>query len=71
VLRVDADALHGREVDHQAAIADGVTRDVMTATANGNQESVGSSKIDGMNHISSTSATGNERGTLIDHGVPN
>ena len=42
--------LHGRQVDHQTAIADGVAGDVVAAAVNREQEAVVAREIHGMNH---------------------
>ena len=53
---VDPDALHRREVDHQAAVADGVAGDVVTAPADGHQQMVGPREIDRPDHVGGTGA---------------
>jgi hypothetical protein len=45
ISNVDADALHEREVDHQAAIGGGSPGDAMTSAAHGDLEAGGATEI--------------------------
>src|SRR5262249_49341239 len=47
VAGVDVDALHGREIDHDTVVADGVACDVVAAAADCHEQRIASSKPDG------------------------
>ena len=61
-LGVHLDALHQREVDHEAVVTDGIARDVVPAPSDRDEQVVLASELDGLDHIVWRRATGNERG---------
>jgi hypothetical protein len=67
--RVDPDALHRREVDHQAAVGDRQASDAMAAAANGHLNILLAGKIHRVHHIGDGPAPGDERGALVDKAV--
>ena len=69
--RIDTNALHPRQVNDDAPVANGVTSDVVTATTHGHQELVGASKIDGVDDVGHSSALDDHCGVFVDHPVPN
>jgi hypothetical protein len=69
-LRIDDDAPHERQVDHQAALAHREPRDVVTAAAHGEQQLVLTCKADGLHHIRHAGTARDQRGATVDHRVP-
>ena len=69
VRRVDADALHAREVDHQAVVAGAEAGAVVAAAAHGEGQAVLAGEVDGADHIGHIDAAGNQRRALVDHAV--
>jgi hypothetical protein len=68
---IDANPLHPREVNDEPTVASGVAHNVVTATANGDEELVGAGEIDSANHVSHSGAADDHAGMLVDHGVKN
>ena len=68
-FRIDTDAFHGRQVDHQPAVAEGTARDVVTAATNRYQNVIGSSEIDRIDNVGDTGAAGDEDGSFVDHRI--
>src|SRR5215472_15267654 len=68
--RVNADRLHQGEVDHDPAVADGVTGHRVPAAADGDKEVALAREPDGGRHIVRAGATGDERRMAIDATVP-
>src|SRR5882672_2611939 len=68
--RIDPHALHPRQVNHEATIADCVAGDVMPASTYGHQKLVGAGKIHGVNNIGHPSASGDQCRSFVDHPVP-
>ena len=50
-FRIDLDAVHAGQVDHQSAVADGVAGDVVPAAAHRQQQVVCAREIDGGDHV--------------------
>ena len=69
-IRVDLDVLHQREVDHEAVVADGIARDVVSASSDRDEQVVLARELDGLDDIFGRRAAGDQRGPAIDHGVP-
>jgi hypothetical protein len=69
-FRVHPNALHRREVDHEAFIADSISRDVMPAPADRDEHAFLARELNGLDHIFRPRAAGDERGPAVDHGVP-
>src|SRR5262249_40849800 len=67
---VNPDALHPAQINHQAAVAYAVARDVMATAAHRHQQTVGVGKVDRVDHVRDASATGDERRPLVDIGIP-
>src|SRR5262249_53591191 len=68
--RVNPDALHPAQVNHQATVAHAVARDVMAAAAHRHQQLVGTGEVDRVDYIGGASAAGNECRPLVDIGIP-
>ena len=68
--RIDADAPHAREVDHQAALAYSDARDIVAAASYRHQQVVGPGEVDRRDDIGGPSTAGDERGVAVDHAVP-
>ena len=69
VRRIDADALHRDEVDHQAVVADAEAGAVVPAAADGDEEAVLAGEVDGGDHVGDVRAAGDQRGLAVDHRV--
>jgi hypothetical protein len=67
--RVDGDALHQSEVQHQAAFADRFTGEIVAAAAHRQQHIVIAGEIDAGHHIARGGALRNQCGVLVDHPV--
>ena len=68
--RVDLDALHQRQVDHQAVIADGIARDVVPAPSDRDEQTILAPELDGLDDIFRRRAAGDKRGPAVNSGVP-
>ena len=68
--RVHPNFLHGGKVNHQAAVAHGVTGDVVAAATNGDDELVFAGILDGVHHVGLGAATHDERRLAVNHAVP-
>ena len=55
---------------YRAAIADGVTGNVVATAAHGDEQVVVAGQFDSMHDVGGTEALDDERGLAIDHGVP-
>ena len=66
---VNTNAIHGRQVDHEAAITHGVASHAVAAPADRHEQVVGTRKIDGSDHVRYACAAGNQRRALVDHCV--
>ena len=62
--------MHGRQIDHEAAVADGLARGAVAATADGDEQVIGPGKLDGPDHVGRATALGDQRRTAVDHSVP-
>src|SRR5579859_1477003 len=69
--RIDAYALHRREIDHQGIVVDAFARQAMSATTYGHQNIVLASKAHTLDHVSCASATCHDCRMSVDHGVGN
>ncbi len=67
--RIDADALHRREVDHEAALAGAKAGAVVAAAADGEQQAMVAGEADGGDDIARVGTAGDQRRPLVDHGV--
>ena len=68
--RIDPHALHPRQVNHEATIADSVAGDVMTASAHGHQQIVATGKVHRGHDIGHSSTAGDQRRPFVDHPIP-
>ncbi len=59
---VDSDPLHRREVDHEAAVADGVTADVVAAAADGDEQVMLAREADRGEDVGDAGAAGEQAG---------
>jgi hypothetical protein len=69
-VRVHLDALHQREVDHEAVVADGIARDVVPAPSDRDEQVVLARELDGLDDIFRRRAARDQRGSAVDHGIP-
>jgi hypothetical protein len=67
--RIDPDALHRAEVDHQPAVADCTTRDIMATAAHGDFEAGRDTEPQRIHNIRRSRALGDEGGPLVNHAV--
>ena len=68
-LRIDVNALHERQVDHQAVVDRGATRDVVAASPDGDLELLIARQLHGISDVGQTAAAGDERRPLVDESV--
>ncbi len=68
--RVHADALHKRQIDHQASIAHAAAGGAVAAAAHGYYQVVVACVVDSGNNVSRTRAADDYRGSAVDHPVP-
>ena len=68
--RVDLDAAHAREVDHEAAVARALAGDVVSAAADRGQQPLAAGEAHGLDHIGGARAAGDQRGPAVDRPVP-
>ena len=61
---IDPDAFHAREIDDDAAIADGTATDAMPTAAHGHEQVVIASELDGIDHIDNVGAADDTAGYL-------
>ncbi len=67
--RVDVDALHRREVDHQRIVGDGAPGDVVAAAANRDVEALRASEADRVGDVRGVPAARDQRRPPVDHPV--
>ena len=67
--RIDAHALHCREVDHQAVVAAAEAGAVMAAAADREQEAVLAREGHGGDHVGDVQSSHDHEGPLVDHAV--
>ena len=68
---IDADALHGPEVDDDAVVADRLAGDVVAAAAHRDGERVREAERQRRLDVGHAVAAGDDRGMLVDHAVVN
>ena len=68
--RVDVDALHAREIDHEAAVAQRAPADVVAAAAHRDEEVVLAGEPHRGDHVRQPRAARDQPGMLVDAGVP-
>lgn len=68
--RIDPGARHRRQVDHQAAIGDGVPGDGVAAASDRGQQVVFAAEPDGGHHVGGIAAAGDQGGPALDMRVP-
>ncbi len=69
-LRVDVDAPHVREVDHEPAVVDGVAGDVVPAALDREHEALLAREVDRVHDVGGAAALHDQRGAPVDQGVP-
>jgi hypothetical protein len=69
-VRLDDDLVHRREIDHEAAIADRITRPTVPAAPHGHKQIALTRKCDGMPNVFGRAALGDQRRPLVVHPVP-
>jgi hypothetical protein len=67
--RIDMNTLHPREVDHQAAVHNGASRDIVPAAANRNFQAKAASKLDGVDDVRDPAALRDQRRPFVHHAV--
>jgi len=70
VARIDADALHRREVEDDAAVARAEAGDVVPAGADGDDELVPAGEAEACDHVRRAGAANDEGRPPVDHPVP-
>jgi hypothetical protein len=68
--RIDAYVLDQRQVNHEAPIADRVTRDVVATAAHRDEQIVGAGELDRRDDVGHSGAADDERRVFVDHRVP-
>ena len=63
------DCLHGRQIDHEAILQDGLPHDIVSAAANRNRDIMLSCETYCLCYITCVATTRNERGLAVDHAV--
>jgi hypothetical protein len=66
---VYADALHGREVEHQPAVAHRLAGDAVPAAADGERQVVGAGELDPPDHVGHPQAADDKGGAPVHHAV--
>lgn len=69
MLRVDADALHGSEVDDEAIVAGAETRHAVAAAADGQQDVVVTREGHRRHHVGCVDCLDDQAGPAVVHGV--
>ena len=69
-LGIDANEVHPRKIDHHAALADGIARDVVAPAANREHQPVLAREVHRAHHVRRPGAACDERRTAVDHAVP-
>ena len=67
--RVDVDAFHRRQIDHQPAIDDGRSGDIVAAAADGDFEVERARQLDGVGDVGDAMAAGDGGRPLVDQAV--
>ena len=68
--RVDAYAIHRRQVDHQPVVTGGLARPAVAAAPNGDEQVALTREVDGVRRVGRRLAAGDQRGALVVHAVP-
>ena len=68
--RIDPDAAHERHVEHQSALADGESGDVVSAALDRQRDGVLTRGVDARDDVGDAEAPCDQRWTPIDHRVP-
>ena len=68
--RIHAHAAHGREVDHQPAVADRLAGEAVAAAAHGDEQVVGAGEVHRARDVGRAGAARDDRGTAVEHAVP-
>lgn len=69
-LGIDPYAFHPRQVDHQAAVADRATGDIVAAAAHRHQKLVRTGEVDAIDDIGNPMTACDQCGPAVDHAVP-
>jgi hypothetical protein len=67
---VNPHAAHERHIEHQAAIAHGKSRNIVTAALDGQAKAVLAREVHARHHVGHAEAACDERRPTVDHGVP-
>jgi hypothetical protein len=66
---IDVDALHPRQVDHQAAVYYGASRNIVPAASNRDFQAKAASKPDGVDDVRDPAALRDQRRPFVHHAV--
>src|SRR5215475_12238941 len=69
--RIHANSLHGREVDNDASVADGVTREAVPSPAHSHLQFIIAGEVHGSNDIGSPGAASDQGWLAVKHPIPN
>jgi hypothetical protein len=69
MARLDPNAFHSREIDHESTIADGLARNAVASASNGNQEAMLASEADTCDYVGYASTPRNDGGSAVNHCV--
>ena len=67
---IDVHRAHTREIEHDASVANRITRDVVTAAPHGQSHAVLASEVDPLDHIRGSQCLDDHAGSAIYHAVP-
>jgi len=67
--RVDADALHGREVEHQAPVAYRLARDAVSTASDGEQQILSPCEVHAAEHVGHARAADDQGRATVHHAV--
>ncbi len=67
---VDADAGHSRQVEHQAALRDGISGDVVPAATHAQKHPMGGGKAHARLHVTDRQAARDQCRVAVDRGIP-
>jgi hypothetical protein len=71
VLGIDVNSFHQRQVDHQAAVAHRLPRDIVPAATDRHFEASIPREIDCVDDICGSETAGDQRGSLVDQTIVN
>ena len=69
-LRIHGDVAHGREIDRQSVIQDGLAGDTVATAADGHSQPLLAGEVHSRDHVIVVLAVGDQRRLAVDHAVP-